>query len=319
LLEIIPLQVEHIQDVASLACARYSQLKIEVPELPSLYSQAPELHPRLAQLVRNGAPGAVAIRGGRLVGFLGAWQLPSFRGIPSTYSPEWAHAAEGEDRKTIYEEMYRYLASLWVSGKYGTHYISLFANDEEVLKIWHWLGFGMFAVDAIRGLDPIASDLGDCEIRPAKSDDIEAILSLDESLWQHMRRSPVFQTLGRKDRSHFQAWIADPVRQILLALNDKRPIAFFSIGPANEEVSTIVVDEDTTSIYRAFTTEQMRGRGIATALLNRVLELGRTSGYARCAVDFEPMNPEASRFWPRYFKPVCYSLSRTIDGRFISK
>jgi hypothetical protein len=50
-------------------------------------------------------------------------------------------------------------------------------------------------------------------------------------------------------------------------------------------------------------------------LLNGSLEWARAEGYERCAVDFEPMNSLAARFWPKYFQPVCYSLMRKVDER----
>ena len=84
-------------------------------------------------------------------------------------------------------------------------------------------------------------------------------------------------------------------------------------GPANVDACTIIHDEKTTSIVGAFTTESVRGGGIATALLNRSLEWARSDGYERCAVDFEPMNPLATRFWLRHFQPVCYTLIRHVD------
>lgn len=55
--------------------------------------------------------------------------------------------------------------------------------------------------------------------------------------------------------------------------------------------------------------------GIATALLAHALDHARLCGYQRCAVPFEPMNPLGSRFWLKYFQPVCYSFLRNIDNR----
>ena len=87
------------------------------------------------------------------------------------------------------------------------------------------------------------------------------------------------------------------------------------LGPASEDASHIIRDVKTTSITGAFTQERARGGGIATALLNRSLAWARAKGYERCAVDFEPMNPLATRFWLRYFQPVCYAVVRHIDER----
>ncbi len=83
----------------------------------------------------------------------------------------------------------------------------------------------------------------------------------------------------------------------------------------NVKRSPLIYDEKTTSISGAFTREKARGGGIATALLNRSLEWAHAAGYERCAVDFEPMNPLATRFWLRHFEPVCYTLIRHVDKR----
>jgi len=87
------------------------------------------------------------------------------------------------------------------------------------------------------------------------------------------------------------------------------------LGPASLDACAIIRDEKTTSVIRAFTKESVRGRGIAAALLNRSLDWAHLKGYERCAVDFEPMNVLAARFWMRHFEPVCFSLVRHVDQR----
>jgi GNAT superfamily N-acetyltransferase len=86
-------------------------------------------------------------------------------------------------------------------------------------------------------------------------------------------------------------------------------------GPANPKASTLISDAGTTSIVSAYTQTSARGRGVATALLNQVLAWGRVEGYERCAVDWEPMNVLATRFWTRHFQPVSYALIRHVDER----
>jgi GNAT superfamily N-acetyltransferase len=89
------------------------------------------------------------------------------------------------------------------------------------------------------------------------------------------------------------------------------------LGPADDDVCTIIVDEKTTSIYAAFAKEEIRRKGIATALLDHALKSAQASGYERCAVSFEPMNLLGTRFWLKYFKTVCISVFRHIDDRVI--
>ncbi len=74
----------------------------------------------------------------------------------------------------------------------------------------------------------------------------------------------------------------------------------------------MIVDPGTTSISAAYVISSARSQGIAAALLDRALDWARSQGYTRCAVDFEPMNPLARRFWLRCFQPVSYTLCRRL-------
>jgi len=91
-------------------------------------------------------------------------------------------------------------------------------------------------------------------------------------------------------------------------------VACMRQGPANDEACAIIQDEGTTSISGAYTAVHARGRGIGSALLQRVLAWGRAQGYLRCAVDFEPTNPPAARFWWQHFHLVSYTLMRQIES-----
>ena len=129
-LEIAPLREEHLEHAAALVSSRYEGLRQQVPTLPPRYAEVNTLLPLLNNVVEAG-PGVAAIRGDRLVGFLTSWLLPSFRGKRSAFSPEWANAADLEDSRRIYEEMYAHLSASWVADGYSTHLISLLVNDHD--------------------------------------------------------------------------------------------------------------------------------------------------------------------------------------------
>jgi len=315
MLEIIPLKNEHLEDVATLVSNRYLDLCEQNPHLPHRYSEVSNLLPLLQNILQDARPGVAAIEDGRLVGFLTGWLMPSFRGKRSTYSPEWANGADMEDSSRIYEEMYAHLADVWVGNNYVAHYISLFPNDVNALRAWHWMGFGMISVDATRGLDPIQGNDVDVQIRRAESQDLELVMELHEALRQYMKGAPVFLPTEKKDRSYYEEWLENPDKVVWLAYWNDEPVAVMRLGPADDDVSTIIYDEKTTSIYAAFTKEMARGKGVATVLLDHALQSARASGYERCAVSFEPMNLIGTRFWLKYFKPVCFSVLRHIDAR----
>lgn len=313
----IPLSEEHLEDAAVLVSHRYRCLCEQEPHLPHRYAEVSNLLPLLQNIFKVTGAGVATIRGNHLVGFLTGWQMPSFRGKRSVYSPEWANAADLEDSPHIYEEMYSHLSAAWVADKYVAHYISLFPNDVDAMRAWHWMGFGMISVDALRGLDSLRSYDANVTIRRAGLQDIEQVMELHQDLWQYHKEAPIFLLAEKRDRSYYEEWLRDPDRVVWLAYWQEEPVAFMRLGPADDDVCTIIFDEKTTSIYGAFTKKKVRREGIATALLDHALKSARDSGYERCAVSFEPMNSVGSRFWLQYFMPVCFSLLRIVDDRLI--
>jgi len=317
MLEIQPFAHAHLEEAADMVCARVCGLRAQVPLLPARYEKPASILPLLEDLAGTEEAGAAAFEKGQLLGFLAAWRIPSLHGVRSVFAPEWAHAAQADDGTRVYEALYRYLARRWAGEGYATHYISLLPNEHAALQTWHWLNFGMFEVDALRSLEAVRLEIpAPVTIREAGLEDLETVLALDHGLWDHIRSAPIFLPMEDRTPDHLREWIDDPQMHIWLAMVANEPAAYLCTGPANQDVCTLIVDQDTTSIYAAFTRPEYRRSGVAGALLNHGLASGVESGYVRCAVDYEPMNPEAASFWPRYFTPVCYSLSRTINPRF---
>jgi GNAT superfamily N-acetyltransferase len=314
-LEIVPFQEKQSEDAAALACARYRAQRQQVPLLPARFENADNILPRIRDLASQ-APGVAAFRGGRLAGYLLGFVIPEFRGKRSAYSPEWANAADMEDSRRIYEEMYSHLSTRWVADGCAIHLVSILAHDRAGLQGWHWLGFGLDAADGVRDLSSVPGLSVDVEIRRAGPEDAGQAVSLLEALRRHLMAAPTF--LFRSERSDItqqKEWLGNPGNALWLACQGSEVVACLGQGPASPKASILIDDEKTTSIVSAFTREDVRGGGIATALLNRALDWGRTQGYERCAVDWEPMNILASRFWLRHFQPVSYALERHIDER----
>jgi GNAT superfamily N-acetyltransferase len=314
-LKIVKLQGEHLDDAAALVSARCAGLRAQAPSLPSRYEDTGVVFSLLRDLAGT-VPGVAALRRSRLVGFLLGFVIPVFRGKRTVFSPEWANAAELADSRRIYEEMYALLSDRWIANGCFTHLVSSLAHDGAAMDGWSWLGFGLIAVDAVRALEPAQGPVADVEVRRARLAEIESALAMGEALERHMAAAPTFLAYTEKDdRAFHEGWLADQANALWLAYDGGRAVACLGQGPANSEACDIIQDEKTTSIVRAFTGESVRGQGIATALLNRSLEWARSQGYERCAVDFEPMNLLAARFWMRHFEPICYTLVRHVDER----
>ncbi len=314
-MQIKPLKDEYLEDAARMVSDRYKCLRKQVTHLPDCYSDFLSFLPLLQALFKPDVPGVAAFQGKILAGFLTGWQIPEFRGKRSIYSPEWANAALPGDSARIFEAMYSQISGEWFARGHTAHYLSLFPNDQPALQQWHQLGFGMFSVDALRGLDPVPHEQTDVQIRRAEPQDIDRVIALQNELWLYIKKPPIFLLNERYDRAYYEEWLLNSKKAVWLASVQGEPLGFIRMGPADEDVCKIIFEEKTTSVYAAFTVAQARCKGIATALLAHALESARNEGYLRCAVPFEPMNPLGSRFWLRYFQPVCYSLLRVIDDR----
>ncbi|MEZ4639824.1 MAG: hypothetical protein R2856_33510 [Caldilineaceae bacterium] len=113
MLEIIPFREEFVDAATALVTSRYRALRNELPLAPPRYAEDETIRPLLAQLTAN-APAVMALRDGKLVGFLAAWMVPSWRGKPLAYSPEWANAADPADARRIYQALYTQIAPFWL-------------------------------------------------------------------------------------------------------------------------------------------------------------------------------------------------------------
>ncbi len=308
-LYIVDLQEKHLPDAATLARTRYRALRRQVPSLPARYEEADVLLPMLRDIYGQ-APGVAALQDGRLVGYLAGWALDDFRGERAILSPEWANGADPTQSRRIYEELYCHASAAWVADGRSTHLICQLPHDRAALEGWFWLGFGMMAADGLRDLTPAEGPTAEVDVRRAGPQDIETILALDDALSRHLAAAPVFLAHDAAPRSVAEAWLADPSHALWLAESATGVLGFMKQGPASHDACTIIRDVGTSSIVGAYTRQDVRGRGVGAALLNRVLQWANEQGYTRCAVDFEPMNVPGARFWMRHFHPVSYALVR---------
>ncbi len=309
-LEIVPLLDGHLEDAAALVTTRYRSLRQHVASVPTQYEESALILPLLGDLASR-ERGVAAVHSERLVGFLLGQVLPSFRGKRSVYSPEWANAAKPRDCRRIYQSMYAHLSSRWVTDGCLTYIVTLFADDREAIDAWFWEEFGLIAVDAVRDVSPVCGPTSQADVRRATLEDVDSVMRLSQKLRRHLASAPTF--LWREEvpqRSLFEQLLVDSSRPHWLAFRGEEAVALMNLGPANPDACHIIRDERTSSVLGGFTEESMRGQGIGTALLSCSLEWAHSAGYTRCAVDFEPANVLASRFWLRHFHPVCYSLIR---------
>lgn len=317
-LQLAPLQPQHLEDAAALVSQRYRALCAETPALPEHFAQPDVILAKLAALTAA-APGVAALRGGKLVGFLAAYLLPSFRGRRGVYCPEWANGARLDDAFAIYQELYRGIAGDWVRNGYFLHGLTIFANDRPGLDAWHWQGFGMIVADAIRNLAPVTgAGRVEVDISQASAADLPDLRPLQLGLRRHLASAPIFLPLPEKwDDARYQAWLAQEGTTHWLARIDGQPAAWMRAQTGDDGAAELVRDAATVAITGAYTLPAQRSSGVATALLQTVLDHAVANGAARLSVDFETQNIDGARFWLRHFQPVSYSVLRQVDERIL--
>lgn len=311
LCSIEPFEEKHIEDAARLFAKRYRLEREHMHLLPSRYEDCSAVVPLLRDQI-NRTPGVVAIEDGRISGYLIGQLFLSWRGRRGVFVPFWAHSGEGESREKIYQQMYAHISSEWIANGCFTHLITALAHDKEVIDTLFWFGFGMAVVDTMRDSGNIQCPVIDVEIRLATLDDLDVIVSLDHELARYLAGPPIFLAMTEKrSKEYHEKWLSDPLHSMWLALDHGQAVAYMKICPINEDY--LITDEKTVWIQGAYTKENMRGKGIGTALLKQSLTWVQSQDYERCAVDFEGENILAGAFWLRYFKPICFSLVRNID------
>lgn len=311
--ELRPFEEKFVEAAAKLFAENFRKERNKVGFLPERFEDYKTVVPLLDNYIKK-SPGVVAITNDRLVGYMIGSLLPNWRGRRSVYVPVWGHSVREESRRKILEQMYALISSRWVANGCFTQLITVLAQDKEIIDTLFCLGFGMAVIDAMQEINEIQGSVADIEIRKATIDDLAAILSLCHEHQRYMAGPPIFMAMVEKrSKEYYEKLMANPLNTLWLGSYQGRIVAYMIIMPLSEEY--LITDEKTAWIQGAFTQEPLRDKGIGTALLKHSLAWAKSQGYLRCAVDFEGENLLGSRFWLKYFEPICFSLIRQIDQR----
>lgn len=254
--------------------------------------------------------GVVALRDGRVAGFLVGFATTLFTGLPGVYVPEWGHATDGDP--SLYGPMYRSASARWVAGGAVTHAITLFAEDHGALESWFGMGFGKHLVDGVRRVEACAPIADGIEIRLADEGDLAAAVAMDAATAAHLSSSPVFLDRSPDDEASLLAQLADPERPAFVAVDENRVIGWVTAKPSGEAPRSIRRSVPM-SIDGAYVYPEFRRSGVAASLVDALVDAASGQGIEMIAVDYETANLEAAAFWPRCgFEPVLISVARTI-------
>ncbi len=306
----------HVEGAGALLADRHRRQRAHQPLLAEKYEDLGASAKELAQLLAtDGASGAVAVRGGEVVGYL--------LGVPksTSWGPNmWVEAAGHATNETeLIRDLYAYAGQEWFDAGLTAHFVLAPSHDPALLSAWWRLGFGQQHAHGIQPPRQISSENRRVEIRRAAASDIPDLARLDLLLPAHQARAPVFSSGGMPT-------LEEAVKEWEESIDDRRFANFVAvldgdvvgsaIGCALELSSThqsVARPENAGFLGFAAVDENARGHGVGRSLGETVIDWAASEGYDSVVTDWRVTNLLSSRTWPRLgFSETFLRLHRNI-------
>jgi ribosomal protein S18 acetylase RimI-like enzyme len=314
--EIAPFAEEHLPRAAVLLADRHRRHRAAEPTISAAYEDADAAGAEIGALLRSdGARGVVALRDGRVAGYLIGTARDEAVWGPNGWVEHAAHAAtDPEDVR----DLYAVVAQEWVDAGRKRHFALVPASDAGLVDAWFRLSFGQQQVYAAREVDASAS--WPAGVRPAELRDVDAILALAPLVEAVQNRAPTFAVrMTAVDMDELRADIEDEVRRddtaSLLYEVDGAVAGSFLVMPVEASSSVVGLARAPGHCYLAWaaTIPAVRGTGAGLALMQAADAWAHEAGYTGMTIDWRAANLLASRFWQRRgFRPTFLRLSRII-------
>ena len=297
-----------------LAGRHRAHRKVE-PLLPERYESVGAAAEAVAELAgADGASGAVALRGGRVVGYL----LGAPRSDPRWGANVWVElAGHAADEAEDLRDLYALAAGRWFDDGCVRQYVLVPAHDRAVVDAWSRLGFGQQHAHGVRELPETPWPAG---VRPAEERDLDRLVELSPLVVEHQAQAPVFGVgLPRETPEEIRAEIledlAKPELGDLVYERDDRVVGAFQVVPVelSSVHSGLARPQGAALLTWAATDPAVRSSGAGLALTEASFAWARERGHQVMVTDWRVTNLLASRFWPaRGFRETFLRLYRHI-------
>jgi GNAT superfamily N-acetyltransferase len=314
-LEIRPFSAEFVASAGDLLAERHRTHRTAEPLLPERYEDPAAAASEVEALASSeAASGSVALRGGRVVGFLLGIRKDDEVWGPNVWVESAGHAvAEAEDLRDLYAAA----SERWVEEGRVRHYALVPATDAELVEAWWRAGFGQQHAGGIREVPDVAWPDG---VRLATEEDLDALIELSPVIADHQARAPVFGVVQQSEteaelRADILEGLRNPEIGDLVVEQDGRIVGAFQIVPVElSSVHTGLARPDGAALLGwAATFPDVRGSGAGVALTEGGFAWARERGHTTMVTDWRVTNLLSSRFWPkRGFRESFLRLYRHI-------
>jgi GNAT superfamily N-acetyltransferase len=232
------------------------------------------------------------------------------------------HAVEAEDAHDVYGALYGTLGTAWVNAGCLSHYVQVAATDPRTGECWHALGFGRQFVTAVRDTAPLARGDWPGDRRRARLEDLDTIMAFIDALHRFEAAAPMSRPYlpeTPEERAVQAQILDDPTCAHWIALQDGRPCAMQSFQPPPQDLSRLIVPDQSIYLLHGYTEPGARGQGIGTSLLASAMAWAREAAHRYCLLQFTAANLVSTRFWlGQGFRPIEYWLCHRLDERLLS-
>jgi GNAT superfamily N-acetyltransferase len=317
-LELLPFDESHVPEAGRLLAERHRAHRKAEPLLSERHEDTAACEDEVAAvLAGDDASGAVAVRDGRVVGYLLGAPKPGATWGPNVWVESAGLAAEEpEDLRDLYAAA----ATRWVDEGRTAQYVVVPAHDPAIVGAWFRLAFGHQHTHSVRevptGPAPAPARV---VVRRAVRDDIPALARLDLELPLHQGLAPTFSAgdLGSYEEA-VQEWeedFGDPEFATFVAERDGRVVGSAVGCPLEKSGSNNGLARPANAGFLAFAAvfPDDRGLGAGRALGEAVLDWSREQEHACVVTDWRATNLLSSRAWPALgFRPAFLRLHRHL-------
>ncbi len=293
---------DDLRHAAGLLADRHAAHRIAAPLLPDI-DVAPLL---AAEWGQPGASGAVS-GGGYLIGYPKgeSWG-------PNVWVENAGHAARDPE---LIGDLYGFAAERWVAEGRVAHYVLVPSHDTAAVDAWFRLGFGLQHVHAVR---PTSAYPGR-PVRRAVRADVPRLVELELLLPVHQAGSPTFSPVVPDSPEELEAdclqEYADDETACFVAELDGEVVGKGLGVPVELSAAHagLARPENAGFLAQVTVLPAARGRGVARALGEAVIDWAYSAGKPSIVVDWRSTNLLSSRTWPRLgFATTWYRLHRYV-------
>ena len=313
-LELRAFAEDQLDAAGVLLAARHRAHRAAEPLLSERFEDPGASRAEIASLwAKEHASGAVALRDGKLVGFL----LGTRKDDQTWGANVWIEAAGyAAAEPEIVRDLYAIASQRWVDEGRTRHYAVVPALDDQT-DAWFRLSFG---AQQAHGITAVEARAWPPDTRHADRDDLEALIALAPLVSDHHEVAPVFSGIAWDEEPDelyavLAAEIANDQVGELVYERDGQIVAGFELAPA-EQVSMhhgLAQPDRAACITWAASRPDVRGSGAGLALMEAALAWAHEQGYATMVTDWRETNLLSSRFWPaRGFRRSFLRLYRSI-------